>query len=176
MECTDPSRFLAFVPPTGVHPRCAPRLASPGGPFCQPGLHGPLRRQESQYTCPQLVRLKDDFLSGGWKQRLQNTQLAMTKDPRETRARPARTLRYERTSRCSALLRKAALRLRSFQRMRTRPRLPAQTDTEPMGEEARAKSTESKNGCLLGGGGKLGDVGRDGGFFFFFSHHEEVCC
>lgn len=145
-------------------PRCEPQAASLLGPFRPPGLRGPFRRQESQNTCPQLVRLKDDFLCGGWKQRLQNTQLAMTEDPRGIRARPARTLRYRRSPQYQAQLRKAALRLRSFQRMRTRPWLPAQTDTEPTpGEEARAESTESRKG-LLGGGGKLGDVGRHSGF------------
>lgn len=56
----------------------------------------PLRRQESQYTCPQLVRLKDDFLCGGWKHRLQNTQLAMTAGPREAHVRPSRGQRGRR--------------------------------------------------------------------------------
>lgn len=116
-----------------------------------------------QYTCPQLVRLKDDFLCGGWKQQLQNTQLAMTEDPRETRARPARTLRYERTQ-CPAQPRKAALRLRSFWRMRARSWLPAQTDAEPTLGEARAKSTEAKKGRLLAAEESLAMWGKDSGF------------
>lgn len=60
-----------------------------GNPATLACFSGPLRRQESQYTCPQLVRLKDDFLCGGWKQRLQNTQLAMAGEPREAHATPA---------------------------------------------------------------------------------------
>lgn len=87
-----PRSSLLSHPREGT-PRCEPQAASLLGPFRPPGLRGPFRMQESQNTCPQLVRLKDDFLCGGWKQRLQNTQLAMTEDPRGIRARPAKTLR-----------------------------------------------------------------------------------
>lgn len=97
-----PSYTAGFLDPGGVRwswtclrsPIEVPRSAQPTEPTLRAlasdpparfaGPRGPLRRQESQNTCPQLVRLKDDFLCGGWKQRLQNTQLAMTRDPRRS--------------------------------------------------------------------------------------------
>lgn len=48
----------------------------------------PLPRQTSQYTWPQLVRLKHSVCWGGWKQRLQNTQLAMARAPAAVAATP----------------------------------------------------------------------------------------
>lgn len=76
--------------------RCEPRPRPSSARFVFP-RSGPLPRHASQYTCPQLVRLKDDFLCGGWKQRLQNTQLAMTRGPREVHARSTRGPRERRS-------------------------------------------------------------------------------
>lgn len=70
-----------------------------------------------------------------------------------------------------AQTRKAALRLRSFQRMRTRMWLPVQTHTEPTVEQtqvASTQSTEVKKRCMLGGGSLAGQG------HWFLVYHEEV--
>lgn len=72
----------------------------PGAP-AQPSQPSPLPRQTSQYTWPQLVRLKHDVRCGGWKQRLQNTQLAMPDAASTSRRSPGPDAAHAQPGSCT---------------------------------------------------------------------------